>query len=72
MLPGAILGNYFAMLTWMGGIKFTYASIATAINQTSVIFVFIFAAIFLKEKMTLRRFIGMLMAFSGVIMVTFG
>ncbi|MEA3476049.1 MAG: DMT family transporter [Candidatus Cloacimonadota bacterium] len=72
MLPGAILGNYFAMFTWMGGIKFTYASIAAAINQTSVIFVLIFAAIFLKEKFTLRKFIGMIMAFSGVVMVTLG
>lgn len=72
MLPGAILGNYFAMITWMGGIKYTYASIATAINQTSVIFVFIFAAFFLKERFTLRKFIGMIMAFSGVAMVTLG
>ncbi|MBC8525596.1 MAG: DMT family transporter [Candidatus Cloacimonetes bacterium] len=72
MLPGAILGNYFAMITWMGGIKYTYASIATAINQTSVIFVLIFAAIFLKEKFTLKRFIGMILTFSGVVMVTLG
>ncbi len=50
--------------------KYTYVSSATATSQTSVIFVLIFAAIFLKERFTFRRFIGMVMAFSGVLMVT--
>ncbi len=71
-LPGVILGAYLAMIIWIAGMKYTYVSIATAISQTSVIFVLIFAAIFLKERFTLRRFIGMVMAFSGVLMVTVG
>ncbi|MBC8313543.1 MAG: DMT family transporter [Candidatus Cloacimonetes bacterium] len=72
LLPGSILGGYFAMMIWVAGIKFTKASIATAINQTSVIFVFIFAAIFLKEKFTVRRFVGLIMAFLGILLITLG
>jgi len=71
-LPGAIFGAYLAMILWIAGIKYTYASIATAISQTSVIFILIFAAIFLKERFTLRKFIGMIMAFSGVVLVSLG
>ncbi|MCK4358690.1 MAG: DMT family transporter [Candidatus Cloacimonetes bacterium] len=71
-LPGVIFGAYLAMIIWIAGMKYTYVSIATAISQTSVIFVLIFAAIFLKEKFTLRKFIGLVMAFSGVLMVTLG
>ena len=72
MIPGSVLGAYLAMVVWLAGIKYTYASIATAINQTSVIFVFIFAAIFLKEKFTFRKMVGLILSFAGIILVTIG
>jgi drug/metabolite transporter (DMT)-like permease len=52
--------------------KYTQASQASALNQTSNVFVFIFAWIFLKEKMTVQRVIGIGLAFIGVYLVTFG
>jgi len=72
LIPGTILGAYLAMVIWLGGIKYAYASVSTAINQTSVIFIFILAAIFLKERFTLRRFIGLALSFSGILLVTLG
>ncbi len=72
LIPGTVLGAYLAMVIWLAGLKFAYASVATAINQTSVIFVFIFAAIFLKERFTFRKFIGLALSFGGIILVTIG
>ncbi len=72
LIPGAAIGAYLAMIIWLAGIKYTQANIASAINQTNVIFVFIFASIFLDEKFTLRKLLGVILAFAGVLLVTLG
>lgn len=72
MFVGSFLGTYVAMLCWLGGFKFTQASTASALNQVSTIFIFIFAAIFLKERISLVKTIGILMAFAGALMVSLG
>jgi len=72
MLPGSFLGAYLALILWIAGMKYTQASTASALNQTSSVFVFIFAAIFLKEPINRIRVIGIILAFAGVIMVCFG
>ncbi|MBS3742555.1 MAG: DMT family transporter [Candidatus Cloacimonetes bacterium] len=72
LIPGSAIGAYLAMIIWLAGIKYTQANIASAINQTNVIFVFIFASIFLKEKFTIRKLIGVILSFAGVLLVTLG
>ncbi len=72
LISGSFVGAYLALITWLAGMKYTQASQASALNQTSNIFVFIFAAIFLKERMTAQRVIGIVLAFIGVYFVTFG
>jgi drug/metabolite transporter (DMT)-like permease len=72
MLPGSFIGAYLAMVIWLGGMKYTQASIASALNQTSNIFVFILAAIILKEPVTLIRVIAIILAFSGAFIVYIG
>jgi len=52
--------------------KYTQASTAAALNQTSNVFVFLFAALFLKEKITLLRLAAIFTAVIGVFLVTFG
>ncbi|MFC1761310.1 DMT family transporter [Planctomycetota bacterium] len=69
---GSLLGSYVAMVLWIGGMKFTQASTAAALNQSSNIFVFIFAAIFLKEKITAWRLLAIVIAILGVLLVTLG
>lgn len=69
---GSFLGAYLAMMLWLGGMKWTQASTAAALNQTSSIFIFIFAYFFLKEKINLKRTIGIIMAVIGALLVTFG
>ncbi|MCK4656469.1 MAG: DMT family transporter [candidate division Zixibacteria bacterium] len=71
-VSGSFMGAYLAMIIWLAGMKYTQASIAAAINQTSTIFTFVFAALLLREKVTLLRVLGIVLGFSGALLVTFG
>ena len=68
-IPAAALGNYFAMVAWIGGTKYTAASAAAILNQTSTVFIFLFAAVFLKESLTRRRTAALTLAFGGAALV---
>lgn len=70
-VPGSFFGAYLAMITWIGGIKYTDASIAAMLNQTSTIFALILAAIILREPLRPARMAAVLLAFTGVGVVTF-
>ncbi len=72
MLPGSFLGAYLSMVIWMGGMKYTQTSIASALNQTSNVFVFILAAFLLKEPVNLVRIVAIILAFAGAFVVSFG
>lgn len=72
VISGSFFGAYMAMLFWLGGMKLTQASIASALNQTNSIFIVILAAVWLKEPLNARRIIGIIIAFLGVILVSFG
>jgi drug/metabolite transporter (DMT)-like permease len=72
LLIGSFLGAYCALLLWLAGMKYTQASIAAALNQTSNIFIFIFAALFLKEPITRRKVVGIILGVAGAFIVTFG
>lgn len=71
-LAGSFMGGYVSLILWLSGMKYTQASIAAALNQTSNIFVFIFAAIFLKEKITPIRIGAITLGITGAIMVGLG
>ena len=71
-IPGSFMGGYLAMLLWLGGMKFAPASLAAALNQTSNIFIFIFAAFFLREPINRTRIAGIVLAVGGAFVVMFG
>lgn len=71
-IAGSFIGAYLAMMVWLGGMKLTQASVASALNQTSTVFIFIFATLMLKEPMNRRRIIAILFAVAGSYMVSFG
>jgi drug/metabolite transporter (DMT)-like permease len=71
-ISGSFFGAYLAMAIWLGGMKFTQASIASALNQTSNIFVFVLAWLFLKEPVNRRRIVGIILGVGGAFLVTFG
>ena len=68
-LAGAFLGGYLSMIIWLAGMKFTQASISAALNQTSNIFIFILAALFLHERITPVRLFAIIIGIAGAIIV---
>jgi drug/metabolite transporter (DMT)-like permease len=69
LLPGAVIGSYVAVITWLVGMKYTSAGIASVLNQTSSIFVMLLAALFLSERLTIRKVAGILLGFVGAAVV---
>jgi drug/metabolite transporter (DMT)-like permease len=70
-VSGSFMGAYLSMFLWLAGMKFTLASIAAALNQTSTIFIYVFAILFLKEKFSYRKALGVFLAMIGVLLVTY-
>jgi drug/metabolite transporter (DMT)-like permease len=68
---GSVVGGYLAMMLWLGGMKYTQASVAAALNQTTNVFIFILAAWVLKESITHQRVVGIALGVGGALMVTF-
>jgi len=72
MVPGAVMGSYVSLILWLAGMKYTLASIASALNQTATLWTFLLAALILHEPVTRRRVAGLLAGVVGVALVTFG
>jgi drug/metabolite transporter (DMT)-like permease len=68
-LPAAVLGTYISLLFWLAGFKYTKASIAAILNQTSVIFAMVLATLVLKESFSRRKLLAVILAFSGALVV---
>lgn len=71
-IAGSFIGAYLATIIWMAGMKYTQASIASALNQTSSLFIFIFAAMFLHEPLNRYRVAGLILGITGVFFVILG
>ena len=69
-LPGAILGTYVCIVLWVAGFKYTDASVAGALNQTSVVFSALLAAVVLKEQFGRRQVAALVLSLVGVAIVT--
>jgi len=72
LIPASFIGTYLALIFWIAGMAMTQASVASVLNQTSTIWIFVFAWLFLKEPITMRRFISLLLAVVGVYLVFIG
>lgn len=70
-LLGSVVGGYLAMMLWLGGMKYTQASVAAALNQTTNVFIFILAALVLKEAITRHRVVAIALGVVGALAVTF-
>ncbi|MGQ9707925.1 MAG: DMT family transporter [bacterium] len=68
-IGATILGTYLALTLWLGGMKFTLVSVAAPLNQLSNILIFILSALILKEPITSRRLVAIIIAFSGALLV---
>jgi drug/metabolite transporter (DMT)-like permease len=70
LVPASVFGAYLSMSFWMGGMKYATASVAAALSQLNTIFIFILAAVFLKEKATALRMAAVVMAFAGAFLAS--
>ncbi|MEZ4264858.1 MAG: DMT family transporter [Myxococcota bacterium] len=72
LMPASVMGAYVAMLLWLGGMKYTDASVASVLNQLTVVFTLILARIFLGEHLSGRRMGGAAVAIAGAVIIVLG
>jgi drug/metabolite transporter (DMT)-like permease len=69
LVPAALLGTGLAPLVWLAGMEREDVSVNAALNQLSTIFIFVLAAIALREPVTRRRLAAVVLAFAGALLV---
>jgi drug/metabolite transporter (DMT)-like permease len=69
MAGGTFFGTYLSLITWLGGFKYSQAGRVALLNQTSTVFIVLFAAIFLKERLTPVKLFAVAMAFTGAAII---
>lgn len=67
--PAALLGTYVSMLLWLGGSKYTYASVAAVLNQLATAFTLVLAWLVLGERSSPRRWAGGLTSMVGAAII---
>ena len=70
LISGSFFGTYLSVILWLAGYKYTLAGRAAIYNQLSTILISILAVIFLKEKLTNKKKIGIVLSFIGAIIVS--
>jgi len=70
MVAGAFMGTFLSVIFWLSGFKYTLAGRAAIYNQLSTILITLMAAIFLKEKMNYRSWMGVALAIAGAVLVS--
>jgi drug/metabolite transporter (DMT)-like permease len=71
-VPASILGAALAMWAWLQAFALIGVSRAAILNQLSTIFIFVLAALVLKEPVTPRRLVAVVLAFAGAALVVLG
>ena len=70
-MPAALIGTYLALIFWILGMKYTYTTIASVLNQSSSLFILLLATFFLAEELTWRKGVAIVMGLGGGIIATF-
>ena len=68
-ISGSFLGMYGSSILWVLGMKHTLASIASSLNQLSNVFVFILGVVFLHERLSWRKILGLAVATGGALLI---
>ena len=71
LLMGAFFGTYLSVILWLAGYKYTLAGRAAIYNQLSTVIISLMAVVFLKEKFTGRKKVGIILSFLGAVIVSF-
>lgn len=65
-LTASVLAGYVSMMMWVAGYWLTEASIASILNETAGAFIVLFAWLILKEALSWRKVLGLVICFVGV------
>jgi drug/metabolite transporter (DMT)-like permease len=71
-LTATMLGSYGSLILWIAGFKYALSGVAAILNQTSTIFILLFASLFLGERINRRKAIAATLGMAGILMVTLG
>lgn len=66
LLLAAFVGQFLSMVFWLGGYKFTSASVAAILNESSSVFILLLAWAWLKEPLSRRAVVGVALTIGGV------
>ncbi|WP_297923159.1 DMT family transporter, partial [Metallibacterium sp.] len=66
LLLAAFVGQYLAVLMWVGGYKYAPATVAAILNETSSVFIVLLAALSLREPLGARKLLGVACTLAGV------
>ena len=66
-VSAAVLGSYLAMIVWILGMKFSQASTAAVLNQSSTLWTVLLGWLVLRERMTPHKALAMVLAFGGAV-----
>lgn len=69
LLVGALVGQLLSMLLWLGGYKYTSASVAAVLNETASVFIVLLAWLLLGERITRRKAAGIGCTLGGVVLM---
>ncbi len=67
IIMAGFVGTYLALAFWLGGFKYSDASVASVLNETANVFIVIMAWLFLGEALSRRKLAGIALTFSGVL-----
>ena len=72
LVLAAFVGQYLAMLLWLAGYKYTQASVAAILNETSSAFIVLLAWWWLREPLHRKAVVGVGLTLAGVALMLGG
>ncbi len=69
IIASAFIGTYVAMLMWLAGYKYASAAVAAVLNESAAVATLLLARVWLKERLTLRQWLGAGISIGGVVVV---
>lgn len=72
LVTAALAGQGLSMVLWLGGYKYTSASVAAILNETASVFLVLMGALWLGEPLSRRTVAGVALTFAGIACILAG
>ena len=71
LMPATIMGNYIALIFFIGGMKYTEVGAAGVLNKLSTVTIILLSVVFLKERMTPMKTVAAALSLTGALLVIY-